>query len=147
MTLPAEHGAAEESDAPEGDGGDDAATTTRPERAERAYEGRKEIADALGCSAKTVQRLATRDYDPLPLRYDFLEREYIYENALKSWVNRQDLPAHAYHELHRLGRLPQQIRRAGGTTAKGATTTPRSPVQRAASGKVARRLRSRRDAA
>lgn len=122
---------AEDSDAP------------RPERAEETYEGLKEIAAALGVSVKTVVRLATRDYDPLPLRYDFLQRAYIFVAALKSWINRQDLPAHAYHELHRIGRLPGQIKLAGRAVG---TPKPRSAVQRARLTKVAKRQRHSRPA-
>lgn len=100
----------------------------RPQRAEEAHEGWKEIAAALGTCDKTAMRLSVRDYDPLPVRFDFLERPYIYTTALKSWLNRQDLPSHAYHELRRLGRLPGQIRRKTHTKSGRKAL---SPVQRA----------------
>ncbi len=102
--------------------------TGRPKRSEDACEGWEEIAEALCVVERTARRLSERDYDPLPVRFDFLERPYIFITAMKSWLNRQDLPSHAYHELRRLGRLPGQIRTAK-RTEKG--NKKRSPVQRA----------------
>lgn len=110
----------------------------RPQRAEVAYEGWKEIASALRVDEKTAYRYSIRAYDPLPVRVDFAERYYIYQTALKSWINRQDLPCHAYHELRRVGRLPGQIRIAGHTATGRAA---RSPVQRAQISKAAKRNR------
>lgn len=93
----------------------------RPERPEPACEGWAEIARSLCVVERTARRLSERDYDPLPVRFDFLDRPYIYVTALKSWLNRQDLPAHAYRELRRLGRLPGQIRTAKKTPPRGST--------------------------
>ena len=94
------------------------------------------MADVLNVDEKTVARYAARAYDPLPVRVDHAGRQYIYQAALASWVNRQDLPFGAYSELQRRKRLPGQ-RRLAGYTETGRMA--RTPAQRAGQSKAARR--------
>jgi hypothetical protein len=95
------------------------------------YDGWKAIAEALRVIEKTARAYAARAYDPLPVRVDHARRYWIYQDALHSWVNRQDLPYHAHTLLEVVGALPSQQPAAEPTTlTKVAARVSRSGVPR-----------------
>lgn len=72
-----------------------------PEQNEIAIQGWKEIAQAMGTSVKTVQRLADESFDPLPV-FDYRGQPIAYPTALRDWRGRQKVAWNKARQLTRL---------------------------------------------
>ncbi len=81
----------------------------RPPRPVAAYEGWKEIADALTVSEDTAFRYSQRPFLPLVVFYDHANRVWCPKSHVDDFMNLHHLPAWAYVRLKDYGMLPHQL--------------------------------------
>lgn len=73
--------------------------------------GWKAIADYLGVDVDTAARYYKLEFDPLPVIKDRLGKVKAFSSALDAWLDRFDMPGHAFDQIQALRKKLREARR------------------------------------